>query len=165
MRTGRSPSPRPTTNAERQRRRRERLRRQGIVDVTVPVPESHRALVREFARRLAMGGVDMGGGQRLVGVIGALKGIRQLLLASGIRRVGVFGSTARGVDIADSDVDIVIHVDEGRIGDILDLIEVAGRIEAAVQNRFPGVRVDVADAAMLKPALCADVEAEAVYAF
>ena len=158
------PTP-PTGSATRQRKRRERLRRHGIVDVTVPVPEIHRGLVREYARRLVRGEVAMGDGRRLIGVIGALKGLRAELQGRGIRHAGVFGSTARGLDTPDSDVDIVIHVDEERIGDVLDLIEAAARIEAAVQDRFPDVRVEVADAAMLNPAFRADIEAEAVHAF
>ena len=107
----------------------------------------------------------MGDGGRLIGVIGALKSLRAELQGRGVRHAGVFGSTARGLDTADSDVDIVIDVDEERIGDVLDLIEAAARIEAAVHDRFPDVRVEVADAAMLQPALRADVEAEAIHAF
>lgn len=154
-----------TDGAERQRKRRERLRKQGIVDVTVSVPESRKEILRAFASRLFNGETPLGEGRRLLDVIGALKLIRGDLQSSGVTHAGVFGSTARGLDKAESDVDIVIDIDTDQLGDVLDLIGVAGRIEESIQTRCPGVKVDVADHAMLKRRTREEVEKEAVYAF
>ncbi len=151
------------SSAERQRKRRERLRRRGIVDVTISVPVARRGLLRDFARRLSRGETPAQG--RLIDVIGVLKDIREDLRESGIVHAGVFGSTARGNDTPDSDVDIVIDIDEERLGDVLDLIAVADRIAKAVRMRLPGAAVDVADLHMLKPRVREAVEREAVYAF
>ncbi len=153
------------SGAERQRKRRERLRRRGIVDVTVAVPEARKGLLRDFARRLGTGAPPPLASGRLLDAITALKDIRPDLEARGVTRAGVFGSTARGRDEPASDIDIVIDIDPERLGDILDLVAVAGRIEAAVQARCPGARVEVAQRAMLKGRLREDVEREAVHAF
>lgn len=154
-----------TSSAERQRRRRQRLRKQGIVDVTVAVPEADKGLLRSFARRLARGEAPLLTGSRLLDIVGVLKGIGEELRKMGVVHAGVFGSTARGRDTRESDADIVIDIDQDRIGDVLDLVAVAGRIERAVQSRCPGVRVEVADLNMLKRTVREDVEKEAVYAF
>ncbi len=154
------------SGAERQRKRRERLRRQGIVDVTVSVPEARKGLLRDFARRLLTEDEEPSlTGGRLIDVIRALKDIRDELRERGIVHAGVFGSSARGRDTSESDVDVIVDIDEEKIGDILDMVGVAGRIEKAVQTRCPGVRVDVADLQMLKPRVRDKVEREAVYAF
>lgn len=152
-------------SAVRQRKRRERLRERGIVDVTVPVPETGKGLLREFARRLANGETPLVEGRRLIDVIAALKHIRGDLQSKGVAHAGVFGSTARGHDTSESDVDIVIDINVCQLGDVLDLIGVAGQIEKAIQARCPGVNVEVADLGMLKRRVKEDVEKEAVYAF
>jgi len=153
------------SSAERQRKRRERLRRQGIVDVTVSVPEARKGLLRDFARRLTEDEEPSLTGGRLIDVIRALKDIRDELRERGIVHAGVFGSSARGRDTSESDVDVIVDIDEEKIGDVLDMVGVAGRIEKAVQTRCPGVRVDVADLHMLKPRVRDAVEREAIYAF
>ena len=84
------------SSAERQRKRRERLRRQGIVDVTVSVPEARKGLLRDFARRLTEDEEPSLTGGRLIDVIRALKDIRDELRERGIVHAGVFGSSARG---------------------------------------------------------------------
>ena len=153
------------SNAARQRTRRERLRMQGIVDVTVSAPEAARPLLRSLSRSLCAGGVPMISNIRLLLALDGLKDIRNDLTRRGVRRAGVFGSTARGMDTLESDVDIVIDLDMDHAGDVLDLVNTADQIAAAVQVRCPGVKVEVVDLSQLKPAIRARVEKEAVYAF
>ena len=59
----------------------------------------------------------------------------QLAQEFGVRRVGLFGSYARGDQSEDSDVDIVVDVDPS-IG--LRFVDLADRIEALL-----GIRTDV----------------------
>lgn len=74
---------------------------------------------------------------------------RSQLMASarrhGIRGIHVFGSVARGEATSESDVDLLVHLDNGRT--LIDLA--AFQREAA---DLLGVPVDVATADMLKPA-------------
>lgn len=154
-----------STSAERQRKRRQRLRRQGVVDVTVPVPRIHAKALRQFAKSLNnQSAVPVEAG-RLLEVIGALKSIQPILKEAGIRHAGVFGSTARGEISAGSDIDILIDIDTKRMGDILGYIDIADRITKTINARCPGIEVDVADHATLKPGIRERVEREVLYAF
>lgn len=154
-----------STSAERQRNRRLRLRRQGIVDVTVPVPEARRAELREFARALRAGIAPAAASGPLLEVIRALKAIRPELAAAGVRHAGVFGSVARGDDRPGSDVDIALNLDTQRVGDIVAYVKIAERVKDAVQARCPKAAVDVADRAALKPRVRKRFERDVVYAF
>lgn len=154
-----------STSAERQRKRRQRLRRQGIVDVTVPVPRVHAKTLRQFAKRLATEPAAPAGAGRLLQVIGALKSIQPILRRAGVRHAGVFGSTARGDHRPDSDIDILIDIDAKRMGDVLAYIDVTDRIIKAIGTRCPGVEIDVADHATLKPKIRQRAERESIYAF
>ncbi len=154
-----------STSAERQRKRRQRLRRQGIVDVTVPVPRAHARALRQFAKRLNDQSSPPVEASRLLEVIGALKSIQPILGEAGIRHAGVFGSTARGEYGSGSDIDILIDVDTKRMGDILGYIEITDRITKTIKAQCPGVEVDVADHATLKPGIRQRVEREVLYAF
>jgi predicted nucleotidyltransferase len=64
----------------------------------------------------------------------------------GAHRVRVFGSRARGDARPDSDVDLLVRLDEGR--DLLDLIALRQELE----DRF-GLRFDVVTEAALSPHL------------
>lgn len=153
-----------STSAERQRRRRARLGRLGIVDVTVPIPRAGKAALREFARALRTGVAPAAGGP-LLPVIATLKAIRPELAAAGVIHAGVFGSAARGDHRPDSDIDIVVGIDAGQVGDIVAYAKIAARIADAIRTRYPDARVDVADRAGLKPRVRERVERDAVYAF
>ena len=154
-----------STSAERQRKRRQRLRRQGIVDVTVPVPRKHAKILRQFAKRLNDPSAPPVEADRLLVVIGALKSIQPILREAGVRHAGVFGSTARGDISADSDIDILVDVDAKRMGDILGYIDITDRITRTIKARCPDIEVDVADHATLKPGIRERVEREVLYAF
>jgi predicted nucleotidyltransferase len=70
------------------------------------------------------------------------------LRARGIRRTAIFGSVSRGDARADSDLDVLIEIDDADDLTVFDLV----RIKRAVAELFPG-RVDVVNAAGLKPGL------------
>lgn len=154
-----------STTAERQRKRRQRLKRQGIVDVSVTIPQKHADILRQFASKLRTGAPPIIEPGRLIGAISALKSIQHELKEAGISRAGVFGSTARGDDRLDSDIDIVLDVDAKRLGDILNYIDVVERIKAAITNYFPDATVEIADRATLKPRVRQAVDREAIYAY
>lgn len=63
----------------------------------------------------------------------------------GVRHAGLFGSTARGEAGPDSDVDLLIEIDEGAVRDVYAYVAVVQFIEGL----YPG-RVDVANRAALK---------------
>ena len=154
-----------STSAERQRKRRKRLRKQGIVDVTVPVPRAHKDTLRHFAQGLRDGLPMPVGTGPLFEVIKALKSVRPQIEEAGVLHAGVFGSVARGEYRSDSDIDILIDIDAKRIGDIVTYIKIADRIKEAVKARCPDFEVDVADHATLKPRIRKRAEQDVLYAF
>ena len=154
-----------STSAERQRKRRERLRKQGFVDVSVPVPKAQANTLRQFAKNLSHGlaaPIETG---RLLDVIQVLKSIRSLLKEAGIKHAGVFGSAARCDYGPDSDIDILIDIDAKRVGDVLKYIEITDTIKKAIRAKYPSVDVDVADHATLIPRIRKQVEVDVIYAF
>ena len=78
----------------------------------------------------------------------------------GVRRAALFGSVVRGEAQADSDVDILIELDEENSP---DLFAYAGLVDY-IRALFTGP-VDVANRASLKPHVRPAAEREAVYAF
>ena len=82
------------------------------------------------------------------------------LRARGIRRAAVFGSVSRGQARADSDLDVLIEIDRADRLTAFDFVA----IKRAVAELFPG-RVDVVNAAALKPKLGRSVRRDAIYAF
>ena len=82
------------------------------------------------------------------------------LRARGIRRAGIFGSVSRGKPQADSDLDVLIEIDKAHR---LNVFEFVG-IKRAVAELFPG-RVDVVNAAALRPGVSRSVRRDLIYAF
>lgn len=80
--------------------------------------------------------------------------IRQIAAAHGLGNVRVFGSVARGEEMADSDVDLLVDVAPG-----VGLIEL-GRCQSELEALL-GARVDLVPAADLKPGVAGEVLAEA----
>lgn len=154
-----------STSAERQRKRRQRLSRQGIVDVTVPVPRAHKGKLRQFAKSLRDGSPMRVGTGPLIEVIKSLKSVRPRLEQSGVLHAGVFGSIARGDHGAESDIDILLDIDTKRVGDIVAYIKITDQIKEAVKARCPDFEIDVADHAALKPRIRKRAEQEVLYAF
>ncbi len=93
-------------------------------------------------------------------VIAILRNHERDLRARGVRHSAVFGSVARGTAGPDSDIDILIEIEEGAQ---LDLFAYAG-LKRAIAGLFEEP-VDVIDRAALKPPLRAPAERDAIYAF
>lgn len=82
------------------------------------------------------------------------------LRAKGIAHAGVFGSTARGEQRPDSDVDIVIAFEPSARISIYDFVGIQENIAELFDTS-----VDVIDQRGLKPRVRENVERDLVYAF
>ncbi len=93
-------------------------------------------------------------------VIAILRGHENELRAAGVAHLSLFGSTARGDQRPDSDVDLLAAFDNTRR---ISLLAVAG-IEQQI-SRMLGRSVELVEEGTLKPRVRERVEAEAVRAF
>jgi uncharacterized protein len=93
-------------------------------------------------------------------VIAVLRGHEMELRAAGVVRLFLFGSTVRGDQRPDSDVDLLAAFDDTRR---ISLLDVAG-IERQI-SRILGRPVELVEEGTLKPRVRRNVEAEAVRAF
>ncbi len=75
-----------------------------------------------------------------------------------VRRIALIGSFARGEQTAQSDVDILIDLEEGTP----DIYRVKRELKAALESRF-GRRVEIASERYLKPFYRDQILQEAVY--
>jgi predicted nucleotidyltransferase len=82
------------------------------------------------------------------------------LRAKGIVHAGIFGSTARGEQRADSDIDIVIDFDPSARITVFDYVGIREDIADLFEQR-----VDVVDQRGLKPEVRPNVTRDLVYAF
>jgi predicted nucleotidyltransferase len=82
------------------------------------------------------------------------------LRARGVYRAAVFGSVSRGEARDESDLDILIELDRAAHLTVFDYVA----IKRIVADLFSG-RVDVVNAAALKPAVGRSAGRDAVYAF
>ena len=150
-----------TSVTERQRARRRRLSESGLTEVSVTVPRGQTERVRTLAAMLTAGQPVAA---RLVTALKVLRHARQDLQARGVKRAGVFGSTARGEDRSDSDLDIVLQLGRDRDIHPYRLMELKDLVQAEVNKQLPGVDVDVAFYESLKPDVRAGVDQDVVYA-
>lgn len=118
--------------AERMRRYRVRRRAAGLRAVSTWTPSSVRDQVLAKA--------DL---------------IRTLAKAHGAVSVELFGSAARGEDRPDSDIDVMVELEEGR--SLLDLISLGDDLEAAL-----GRKVDTVSKPAMKPRVLARARKDAV---
>lgn len=93
-------------------------------------------------------------------VIATLRGHELELRAAGVTRLSLFGSTARGDNGPDSDIDLLAAFDDTRR---LSLLAVAG-IERQISQML-GRTVELVEEGTLKPRVRKNVEAEAARAF
>ena len=93
-------------------------------------------------------------------VIAVLKAHEKELRGRGVRRIGLFGSVARGEARPDSDIDILIELDPGTS---ISLFDYAG-LKLYIADLFP-TPVDVVNRDALKPWVRPPAETDAVYAF
>jgi predicted nucleotidyltransferase len=93
-------------------------------------------------------------------VIAALRGREKELRAAGVVRISLFGSTARGEQRPDSDVDLLAAFDSARRLSILDVVGIERQISDVL-----GRPVELVEEGTLKPRVRRTVDAEAVRAF
>jgi predicted nucleotidyltransferase len=93
-------------------------------------------------------------------VIAALRVHERELRESGVLHAAVFGSVARGEAGPDSDVDIMVDLNDEIVRSLFDYAGVYGALERAI-----GRPVDVADAKRLKPHVRPSAMTDAVRAF
>ena len=93
-------------------------------------------------------------------VITALRAHESELRASGVVRLSLFGSTARGDARPDSDIDLLATFDDARPLSLLDVI----RIENQISDLL-GHAVDLIEEGTLKPRVRQSVDREAMRAF
>jgi uncharacterized protein len=93
-------------------------------------------------------------------VIAALRGREKELRAAGVVRISLFGSTARGEQRPDSDVDLLAAFDSSRRLSLLDVVGIERQISDVL-----GRPVELVEEGTLKPRVRRTVDAEAVRAF
>ncbi len=93
-------------------------------------------------------------------VIAALRGHEKELRAAGVTRISLFGSTVRGEQRPDSDVDLLAAFDSSRRLSLLDVVGIERQISEVL-----GRPVELIEEGTLKPRVQRSVTAEAVRAF
>jgi predicted nucleotidyltransferase len=96
----------------------------------------------------------------LVEVIRLLRSNRAELEKIGIRHAEIFGSVARGEDLPDSDVDILVDLDPDIVRDLFAY----SRVQRTLQD-LVGRRVDIARRGRTRPEIDADLIRDAVHAY
>jgi len=89
-------------------------------------------------------------------VLKVLEANRQALRNYGVKRLGLFGSVARGDDMAASDLDFVVQFDRNTFDSYMDA-------KAFLEDLF-GCRVDLVIESTIKPRLRPVILQEAVHA-
>jgi uncharacterized protein len=98
--------------------------------------------------------------QTLVEVIRLLRANRGELEKIGIRHAEIFGSVARGEDLPDSDVDILVDLDPAIVRDLFAY----SRVQRTLQD-LVGRRVDIARRGLTRPELDVELIRDAVHAY
>jgi hypothetical protein len=93
-------------------------------------------------------------------VLAKLRAHQDELRAAGIVHLQLFGSVARGEDNAESDVDLLAHLDNARSFSLLGLIRLENRLADLLE-----ARVDLSPADSLKGTIRERANREAVLAF
>ena len=93
-------------------------------------------------------------------IIARLRENEAALRARGVCHAAVFGSRARGDNLSDSDIDIMIEIDQEAPVGVYEYVE----IKEYIVGLFAG-RVDVVDREGLKPYVRTAVTADAIDAF
>ena len=96
-------------------------------------------------------------------VLALLRGRAADLRHRGVLHAAVFGSVARGEDVPDSDVDIMIELDPAQRHTLLTYVGIIRELEALAAPL--GRRVDVAQRRRLRPHVRPAADRDAVAAF
>jgi len=89
-----------------------------------------------------------------------LRRCRRELAAMGVRHAAIFGSIARGVEQADSDIDVLIDTDPAKVNSLFAY----GGIQAFLQEHI-GREVDLKERRRLPPHVRAAAEQDQLIAF
>lgn len=82
------------------------------------------------------------------------------LRARGVRRAALFGSVARGSNLPESDIDILIEIDPTAHITVFEYAELKDYIAGLFDHR-----VDVVNRDQLKPSVAPSATMDAIYAF
>lgn len=93
-------------------------------------------------------------------VLGALRAHEGELKRLGVLHAAVFGSVARGEDTPESDVDILVTLDDEKVRTLFDYAGIAADIKEWV-----GREIELAEKTHLRPEISPMVLSEAVDAF
>ncbi|UYO40004.1 nucleotidyltransferase domain-containing protein [Rhodopseudomonas palustris] len=83
------------------------------------------------------------------------------LRARGVRRAALFGSVARGTNLPDSDIDVLIEIDPTARITVFDYVE----LKDYIAGLFDDHPVDVVNRDQLKPSIAPSAAQDAIYAF
>ena len=100
------------------------------------------------------------GGMDREQVLATLREHEMELRAAGVARLSLFGSTARGDQRPNSDIDVLAAFDSSRRISLLDVVGIERQIA-----RMLGRPVELVEEGTLKPRVRSNVESEAVRAF
>jgi hypothetical protein len=93
-------------------------------------------------------------------IIAALKQHEAGLRQRGVKRIALFGSAARGEARPDSDIDLMVEIDDSVPVGVFEYVSLVQYLE----DLFPN-RVDVANHNRMKPLVRSAAERDAIYAF
>ena len=93
-------------------------------------------------------------------VIATLRAHEREIKASGVVRLSLFGSTVRGEDRPDSDIDLLAAFDQMREISLMDVVGIENQLSDLL-----GRAVELVEEGTLKPRVKKTVDAEAVRAF
>lgn len=111
-----------------------------LVQATVTVRGNSEARLRAVAAALSRGTpISL----RLLPALQVLRDLRSDLARQGVERAGIFGSTARGEDKPDSDIDVLLRLGPDSKADLLDIARIGNLVREAFAARMPGIPVDV----------------------
>jgi len=82
------------------------------------------------------------GSQKIPTVVHALRAAAPRLRELGVRHLSLFGSTARGTQRPDSDIDLLVDLDAQRPIDLFDYAEIVAEIQKLVPQRVDVARRD-----------------------
>ena len=93
-------------------------------------------------------------------VLDALKADEAELRRLGVRRLALFGSTARGEDHPDSDIDLLAGFDPARRLSLLDIVHIENHLSDLL-----GRRVELVEEGCLRPRAQASADRDLILAF
>ncbi|WP_200341563.1 nucleotidyltransferase domain-containing protein [Rhodovibrio sodomensis] len=102
---------------------------------------------------------------RLVPALDALRTLAPELERRGVARAGVFGSTARGDERPDSDLDVVLAMRDDIKLDLLALTTLKDIVASRLADALAGVPVDVSIRDHMRHTVREAMDREAVYAY